>query len=60
VFDKRYEFLDEIQEKEIDVLEKRIAARKLTGKQGRRARQKLGLKGNDPGSLEVRQKMFVL
>eukprot|EP00986_Skeletonema_menzelii_P018566 scaffold26658_cov153-Skeletonema_menzelii.AAC.1 len=48
VFEKRYGFLDEVQEKEIAKLKKRISAWKTTGKKGQRARKKLGLtQGND-------------
>jgi len=43
VFEKRYGFLDEVQEAEIDKLKKRINAWKTTGKKGQKARKKLGL-----------------
>lgn len=43
VFEKRYGFLDEVQEAEIDKLKKRISAWKTTGKKGQKARKKLGL-----------------
>jgi ribosomal RNA-processing protein 36 len=48
VFEKRYGFLDEVQEAEIDKLKKRISAWKTTGKKGQKARKKLGLtQGNN-------------
>lgn len=43
VFEKRYGFLDDVQEAEIAKLKKRISAWKTTGKKGQRARKKLGL-----------------
>lgn len=43
VFEKRYGFLDDVQEAEIAKLKKRINAWKTTGKKGQRARKKLGL-----------------
>ena len=48
VFEKRYGFLDEVQEEEITKLKKRVSAWKTTGKKGQRARKKLGLtQGNN-------------
>lgn len=43
VFEKRYGFLDEVQDKEIEKLKGRVSAWKATGKKGQRARKKLGL-----------------
>lgn len=50
-FEKRYGFLDEVQEQEIDTLKKRVNAWKTSGKKGQRARKKLGIT-NGNGSLE--------
>ena len=48
VFEKRYGFLDDVQEAEIAKLKKQISAWKTTGKKGQRARKKLGLtQGNN-------------
>ena len=48
VFDKRYGFLDDVQEAEIAKLKKRVSAWKTTGNKGQKARKKLGLtQGND-------------
>ena len=48
VFEKRYDFLDEVQEAEIDKLKKRVSAWKTNGKKGQKARKKLGLtQGNN-------------
>lgn len=55
-FEKRYDFLDEIQEKEIESLKSRVKAWKTSGKKGQRARRKLGLtSGRDASSLEADQ-----
>lgn len=43
VFEKRYEFLEKLQEDEIDKLKKRCNAWKMTGKRGNKMRKKLGL-----------------
>jgi len=43
VFDRRYEFLEAIQDKEIDSLKERCKAWKLKGKKGTSKRRKLGL-----------------
>ena len=43
VFEKRYGFLDEVQDEEIEKLKGRVSAWKATGKKGQRARKKLGL-----------------
>ena len=43
VFEKRYGFLDEVQDAEIEKLKGRVSAWKATGKKGQRARKKLGL-----------------
>ncbi|KAL9189134.1 hypothetical protein ACHAXT_011624 [Thalassiosira profunda] len=43
VFEKRYGFLDEVQDKEIEQLKRRVNAWKTSGKKGQKARQKLGL-----------------
>ena len=54
IFDKRYSFLEEVQEKEIKQLRLRINAWKQSGKKGQRLRKKLGINAmND--SLEVDQ-----
>mmetsp|Transcript_23301 Transcript_23301/g.48227 ORF Transcript_23301/g.48227 Transcript_23301/m.48227 type:complete len:424 (+) Transcript_23301:96-1367(+) len=42
-FEKRYAFLDDVQEKEIEKLKHRIKAWKTTGKKGQKERKKLGL-----------------
>jgi len=48
VFEKRYDFLDDVQEAEIAKLKKRVSAWKTTGNKGQKARKKLGLtQGND-------------
>eukprot|EP00577_Skeletonema_sp_RCC1716_P000564 CAMPEP_0113412652 /NCGR_PEP_ID=MMETSP0013_2-20120614/22959_1 /TAXON_ID=2843 ORGANISM="Skeletonema costatum, Strain 1716" /NCGR_SAMPLE_ID=MMETSP0013_2 /ASSEMBLY_ACC=CAM_ASM_000158 /LENGTH=374 /DNA_ID=CAMNT_0000299179 /DNA_START=22 /DNA_END=1149 /DNA_ORIENTATION=+ /assembly_acc=CAM_ASM_000158 len=48
VFEKRYGFLDDVQEAEIAKLKKRVSAWKTTGNKGQKARKKLGLtQGND-------------
>ena len=47
VFEKRYEFLEEIQEKEIERLQQRCKAWKTTGRKGQRLRKKLGLSTSD-------------
>ncbi|GFH52658.1 hypothetical protein CTEN210_09134 [Chaetoceros tenuissimus] len=47
VFEKRYEFLEEIQDKEIDTLKQRLKAWKATGKKGNKMRRKLGMTGAD-------------
>lgn len=54
VFDHRYSFLDEIQEKEISETKARIVAYKKTGKRGSRARKKLGIVGGDEFFVKVR------
>jgi ribosomal RNA-processing protein 36 len=57
-FEKRYGFLDDIQEKEIELLKSRVKAWKTSGKRGQKARRKLGLTssgGNDAISLEADQ-----
>jgi ribosomal RNA-processing protein 36 len=43
VFEKRYGFLDEVQDAEIEKLKHRVSAWKTTGKKGQKARKKLGL-----------------
>jgi ribosomal RNA-processing protein 36 len=50
LFEKRYGFLDEVQEQEIDMLKKRVSAWKTTGKKGQRLRKKLGM--TQGGSME--------
>jgi len=45
VFERRYAFLDEMRDAEMDRLHKRIAARKATGRAGQKMRRKLGLTG---------------
>eukprot|EP00978_Attheya_sp_CCMP212_P043957 scaffold295738_cov47-Attheya_sp.AAC.1 len=47
VFERRYEFLDKIQEDEIARLKQQIAARNISGKRGQRKRQKLGISGTE-------------
>lgn len=55
-FERRYGFLDEIQEKEIEVLKSRVKAWKTSGKKGQKARRKLGLtSGGNASSLEADQ-----
>ncbi|ACI64831.1 predicted protein [Thalassiosira pseudonana CCMP1335] len=44
-FDKRYGFLDEMQDQEIETLKKRVNARQIKGRRGTRARRKLGIDG---------------
>ncbi|KAL7517121.1 hypothetical protein ACHAWX_002071 [Stephanocyclus meneghinianus] len=51
LFEKRYDFLDEMQEKDIEILKRRVNAWKTTGKKGQKARRKLGIK-QGVGSLE--------
>ena len=51
VFEKRFGFLDDIQDNEIENLKKRVHAWKQTGKRGQKARRKLGIKVGE-GSLE--------
>jgi ribosomal RNA-processing protein 36 len=43
VFEKRYEFLEKMQDDEIERLKKRCNAWKMTGKKGNKMRKKLGL-----------------
>lgn len=59
VFERRYAFLEEIRISEISALEKRIAARKATGKKGQKLRRKLGLTTDIGGSLEEDQMELV-
>lgn len=47
VFEERYGFLEEIQDKEIENLKERCKAWKATGKKGQRLRKKLGLTSGD-------------
>lgn len=42
-YDKEYEFLDDIIQTEIQTLKERIAARKITGKKGKRVRRRLNI-----------------
>jgi ribosomal RNA-processing protein 36 len=42
-YDKEYEFLDDIIKTEIQTLKERIAARKVTGKKGKRVRRRLNI-----------------
>lgn len=49
-FETNYEFLQEMRDKEIALLKKQIAARKQTGKKGKRQRHKLNVSAD--GSLE--------
>ena len=49
-FERNYAFLNEIRDKEVEQLKKRIEARKTTGKKGNKKRRKLGLIGE--GSIE--------
>ena len=51
-FEKRYEFLEEMQEKEISRLQDRCKAWKMTGKKGQRTRRKLGLTSMDASAAE--------
>eukprot|EP00571_Detonula_confervacea_P013914 CAMPEP_0172302228 /NCGR_PEP_ID=MMETSP1058-20130122/3967_1 /TAXON_ID=83371 /ORGANISM="Detonula confervacea, Strain CCMP 353" /LENGTH=420 /DNA_ID=CAMNT_0013012633 /DNA_START=33 /DNA_END=1295 /DNA_ORIENTATION=- len=51
VFDKRYGFLDEVQEKEVEQLKRRVKAWQTSGKKGQKERRKLGMVQNE-GSLE--------
>ena len=51
VFEKRYGFLDEIQEKEIEKLKRRVNAWKKSGKKGQKERRRLGMTQGG-GSLE--------
>mmetsp|Transcript_40334 Transcript_40334/g.62008 ORF Transcript_40334/g.62008 Transcript_40334/m.62008 type:complete len:363 (-) Transcript_40334:33-1121(-) len=44
-FEKNYEFLEEIRNKEISALKKQIAARKVTGKKGTKIRKRLNMGG---------------
>jgi ribosomal RNA-processing protein 36 len=53
-YDKEYEFLDDIIKAEIETLKERIAARKITGARGKRARRRLNI-CND-GNLEEDQR----
>ena len=50
-FERNYEFVEGIRDKEIVQLKERIAARKLTGNKGNKKRRKLGITGDD-SSLE--------
>ena len=43
VFDKRYEFLEQVQSDEIDKMKERVKAWKVTGGKGNKLRRKLGL-----------------
>eukprot|EP00804_Cyclotella_cryptica_P025654 CCRYP_002867-RA/>CCRYP_002867-RA protein AED:0.03 eAED:0.03 QI:479/1/1/1/1/1/3/1074/318 len=54
LFEKRYDFLDELQEKDIENLKRRVNAWKTTGKKGQKARRKLGIT-QGVGSLESDQ-----
>jgi ribosomal RNA-processing protein 36 len=51
-FDKRYEFLDTMQETEIDILKRRVNAWKTSGKKGQKIRRKLGMNNNSGGGIE--------
>jgi ribosomal RNA-processing protein 36 len=51
-FEKNYAFLDEIRGKEMSQLKKQIAARKVTGKKGKKMRRRLDVTG---GTLEEDQ-----
>lgn len=55
VFEKRYAFLNEVQDKEIEQLKIRINAWKTSGKKGQRARRKLGITQGGGTSLEEDQ-----
>ena len=56
IFDKRYSFLEEVQEKEIKQLKLRINAWKQSGKKGQRLRKRLGINAtSNDESLEVDQ-----
>lgn len=55
VFERRYGFLDEMKDEEISRLKKKIAARKMKGKKGQKARRKLGITTDFDGSMEEDQ-----
>jgi ribosomal RNA-processing protein 36 len=48
-FQTNYAFLDEVRNREIGQIRKRIAARRTTGDKGRRLRKALGITGGDNG-----------
>jgi len=50
-FDKRYDFLDRMQEEEIELLKRRVNAWKTSGKKGQKERRKLGI-NNSGGNIE--------
>jgi ribosomal RNA-processing protein 36 len=50
-FDKRYDFLDTMQEAEIELLKRRVNAWKTSGKKGQKERRKLGI-NNSGGNIE--------
>ena len=51
-FERRYKFLEEIQDEEIARVQDRCKAWKMTGKQGQRARKKLGLASSSVSTAE--------
>jgi len=52
VFEKRYGFLEEIQDKEIEATKQRCRAWKATGKKGQKLRRKLGLTSGENNAEE--------
>lgn len=53
-FDKRYNFIDEVQEKEVEQLKRRVKAWQTSGKKGQKERRKLGMNPGE-GTLEYDQ-----
>jgi ribosomal RNA-processing protein 36 len=54
-FEHHYAFLDDLRKKEIEVLQRRIDARKLAGRKGQKLRKKLGLTGDDATAIDEDQ-----
>mmetsp|Transcript_1338 Transcript_1338/g.1586 ORF Transcript_1338/g.1586 Transcript_1338/m.1586 type:complete len:358 (+) Transcript_1338:79-1152(+) len=57
VFQKRYAFLEDMQDEEIDTLKKKCKAWKMTGRKGQKMRKKLGLTGGDSTAEEDQEEL---
>ena len=53
LFDHRYGFLEDIQDKEISDLREKIKAQKMTGKKGRKMRKRHGIVSYDQSTIQV-------
>lgn len=56
-FERNYEFLQELRDKEIEQLRERVAAYKVKGQRGQRLRKKLGITKSDAALEEDRAKL---